>query len=1023
MRIFNLKTISAKLSIWIIGAFLLIFCITMSYIVFETRQKTIELTKMYTNEMLAKQAKSISITMNKEMDVARVLSRSFINYEGIPKERLRTIYDQIIEEVFDLHPEYLSIWVSYELYYFDSAWDKRYGRARTEVYRLDGKKIVKKDSVNLDGDIPGSNYYITKNRNKEKINDPYYYSFTGNKNDEILMTSVSSPIQRNKEFAGVVGIDFRLDNYAELTQNIKYGDNSYAFLVSNNATIISHPNEEYVGTNLTDFINDPEEKKNLLEKIKQGVSFNYTRVNKTTGSSYVTYAPIQIGQTEMPWSLAISIPYETILSKANQLTRISILIGLLSIVILTIIIWYFTSSISRPLKKVTQNIQELADTGNISKKMSINIERNDEIGRMHKAVKKLINSLQITSKYALEIGRGNYDVPFKPLSNEDTLGNVLIDMKERFIQKEQESIKRQEKDEQQKWISQGVSLFNDVLRQDHADTQELSYALVKNLVKYTKSSVGGLFLLEESEEGNSQKELLELKASYAYDRRKYINKKIHLGEGLVGACFLEKKSIHLKKIPDNYIEITSGLGNSMPKVVFITPLIYNEKVMGVIELATLKSYERYEVEFIEKVAENIAATISSVKINERTNQLLRQSQEQSEQMKAQEEEMRQNMEELQATQEEMERKNQEIENVMNGIGKALSIIEYNTSGKIKDVNESLTKLINKNRDELIQKTQQEVIHKTNEDNFEFESFWNDLNAGKTKNAIFQYIDNANEKEIWTNETITPIYNKSGDIEYFLDFVVDITEQKKLENEISVQLNKSKERENYVKEMLNELEATQNEMNKKDIERKGVLDALNNSTNMVEYDLQGNITFVNDAYLNLIDMQKEEVLGQHYNYKRTLTENENKDSQKFWEDLRNGQTKREINNFIVKNKSIWLLETYTPIYNSNNQPYKILKIALDITESKNLEHQLLQQTEELKTQEEEIKQSLEEVTAMQNEMDRCKRESESLTDKLEVKSVKLKTTEERLKETKAMMEAKEAAYKKEIARLKEKLSEK
>jgi gas vesicle protein len=91
----------------------------------------------------------------------------------------------------------------------------------------------------------------------------------------------------------------------------------------------------------------------------------------------------------------------------------------------------------------------------------------------------------------------------------------------------------------------------------------------------------------------------------------------------------------------------------------IIPLILNEAVEGVMEFASFYLYEDHQIAFLKRVGENIASYIFNYKSNEKTRQLLKQSQEHSEQMRAQEEEMRQNLEELSATQEQMARKERE----------------------------------------------------------------------------------------------------------------------------------------------------------------------------------------------------------------------------------------------------------------------------------------------------------------------------------------------------------------------------
>ena len=151
-----------------------------------------------------------------------------------------------------------------------------------------------------------------------------------------------------------------------------------------------------------------------------------------------------------------------------------------------------------------------------------------------------------------------------------------------------------------------------------------------------------------------------MSACYAYDRQKFLSKKIESGEGLVGRCYQEQEKIFLTEIPNDYIKITSGLGDNNPTSLLLIPLAYNNNIFGILEIASFNKYQEHEVEFIERIGESIAATISSAKANIQTAVLLEQSQQQAEEMSSQEEEMRQNMEELRATQEQSTRREQEL---------------------------------------------------------------------------------------------------------------------------------------------------------------------------------------------------------------------------------------------------------------------------------------------------------------------------------------------------------------------------
>ena len=296
-------------------------------------------------------------------------------------------------------------------------------------------------------------------------------------------------------------------------------------------------------------------------------------------------------------------------------------------------------------------------------------EGSDEVGQMSKALNLLIKGLTNIFNFSLEIGKGNFDSQFTPLSDEDVLGHSLVEMRDELKKASEEDRKRKEEDDQRNWASQGLAKFSDILRKSSNDLEEFSYEIISQIVKYTNSNQGGMYVINDIDKNDIY---IEMKACYAFDRRKYLQRQIRIGEGLVGRCYQEKEKIYLTEIPNDYIKITSGLGDENPRALLIVPLIYNDVIYGLIELASFKDIPDYVIEFIERVGESIAATISSVKSNIQTTYLLEQSQQQAEEMSAQEEEMRQNMEELRATQEQSARREEELHHEVEELRKRLS---------------------------------------------------------------------------------------------------------------------------------------------------------------------------------------------------------------------------------------------------------------------------------------------------------------------------------------------------------------
>lgn len=212
--------------------------------------------------------------------------------------------------------------------------------------------------------------------------------------------------------------------------------------------------------------------------------------------------------------------------------------------------------------------------------------------------------------------------------------------------------KAKEQEEKRTWVTENIHEFSELLRHDNDDFQQVYDHLISKLVRGLGATQGGLFIVETEGDG----EYLELKSAFAYERKKFVSNRLETTEGVIGQAYLEKDYIYLKEIPKNYFQITSGLGEALPRELLLMPMKLDDEVEGIIELASFKPFEPHHIEFLQSLGEMLASAISRIKISVNTDKLLSKAQENAEILGAQEEEMRQNLEEMQATQEEFVRK-------------------------------------------------------------------------------------------------------------------------------------------------------------------------------------------------------------------------------------------------------------------------------------------------------------------------------------------------------------------------------
>lgn len=279
--------------------------------------------------------------------------------------------------------------------------------------------------------------------------------------------------------------------------------------------------------------------------------------------------------------------------------------------------------------------------------------KNDHSG----VINEVIAHFKKASTFISSIASGNYETSWEGLNasneavNKQTLAGQLHAMKDQLIKIRMEEEKRN-------WSNVGLAQYSEVVRKFQSNTDSLCNESVRFITKYLKAQQGWLFV--ETREGDHK--FLSLAACYAFDKKKYLEKRIEIGTGLVGQTFLEGQTVKLKELPAGYTHITSGLGDATPRCLVIAPLKHNEQSVAVLEIASFHEFTTEQIQFIERCGEFLSAALFNSQTNDHVKQLLQDSQMQAENMRAQEEEMRQNMEELSATQEEMVRKEREYIN-------------------------------------------------------------------------------------------------------------------------------------------------------------------------------------------------------------------------------------------------------------------------------------------------------------------------------------------------------------------------
>lgn len=541
----------------------------------------------------------------------------------------------------------------------------------------------------------------------------------------------------------------------------------------------------------------------------------------------------------------------------------------------------------------------------------------------------VVNNFKNATHFALSIGEGKFDAPFQKAGDGDLLGEALIEMRNKLkkVHHEEEERRRQGKIRGE---------MGNLLRQyQRSDLKTLCDAFLSKLIPILSLNQGGIFLVVRQE---NRQDFLELIACYAYNKKKYIEKRLSINQGLIGQCFKEKNTIYLEEIPEDYVYITSGLGQAVPKSLLLTPIRANEQIIGVLEVASLHAISQENSQLIEVLSERLGGIIATIQTNEQTKKLLEETTRINKELMSKENLMRKNAEELSKTKEELSKKLREqqqesnlMKYILDAINKTYAAIEFDFEGNIISVNDMYLKVMGYQKEEIIGQNERIFLPNNEIDSPSYRLLWESLRNGSNITGEFRRV-NKSGKEIWLNGSYNPIFDVDGRPTSVIQFAQFVTEEKE-----------------------------------KDLDYASKIAALHQAFPVLELDLHCHIKTANQLFADITKYRRNQLIKK--NFCELIPSHQN--FQKDWEQIVAGEVKNMVLPFLAADDTlIFFYTNFYSIKNLEGKVYKIQVITVNITEQKEMEMELLQKQEIMR-------EALEKLESTQKELKNREAELEKL----------------------------------------------
>jgi hypothetical protein len=276
-----------------------------------------------------------------------------------------------------------------------------------------------------------------------------------------------------------------------------------------------------------------------------------------------------------------------------------LIMSLVFLVVLVVILFFLRVYV--PLSGLMSSMASLA-RGKVPGGRKTN--RTDELGFLQEKMNELVAHLARLVNYANDLSEGREIEDVTLVSEEDQLGASMVKLRDNISKTRKEMNERHVLDEQQNWAAQGLAKFSQLVRNTEHDIETMSNEFIREVVHYLDVELGALFLLNEEDEP-----VLRLTGAYAFDRHKHVARSFRFGEGLVGRCAIEKETIEITDVPPDYIQIRSGMGEDLPAMLLLVPVLMDQQALGVIEIASFQMIPAHKIEFLRSLSNTVASVL------------------------------------------------------------------------------------------------------------------------------------------------------------------------------------------------------------------------------------------------------------------------------------------------------------------------------------------------------------------------------------------------------------------------------